>query len=292
VRPGSISAQFVGPPGRRIFVLQREPAVAARGGTSVLVVPPFGEEMNKSRWLMSGTAEQLCQSGITVFMPDFFGTGDSEGDFRDAEVDLWVDDLDTACRYAAALGRPVRAIVAVRLGCAVAVAAARRGVLPEVAASAWWQPVLEGKRYLTRFLRLRVAAAGMRGGAQETVESLLQRSADGETLEVAGYELSPSLVRGLEGLGGGRLPSQDGDLHRCEIVREEGAAPPLPSTRFIDRARAGGAHVSLTNVAGEPFWASTEIVRLPRLIELTAGALGTALSAPQDRSSPDSRAKA
>ena len=294
MKRGSISAQFVGLSGRRIFVMQRKPAGATRHGSGVLVVPPFGEEMNKSRRLMSETAERLCQSGATVFQPDLFGTGDSEGVFRDARVDLWIEDLDITCRHAATLGSPVRAIVAVRLGCALAVAAKRRGVLPAVAASAWWQPVLDGKRFLTQFLRLRVSAAGIRGDAPATVESLLRRSADGETLEVAGYELSPSLLLGLEGLAIDSFPSQIGDLHWFEIVREEGAALQLSTTRFIDRARAGGAGASVTlnSVVGEPFWASTAIVRLPRLVEQTASALGAALSATQDRSSPDSRANA
>jgi hypothetical protein len=40
---------------------------------------------------------------------------------------------------------------------------ARAGALPAVAASVWWQPVLDGKRHLAQFLRLRVAAGSMRG---------------------------------------------------------------------------------------------------------------------------------
>jgi exosortase A-associated hydrolase 2 len=258
----------------------------------VLVVPPFGEEMNKSRHLLAATTQRLCEAGVASFLPDLFGTGDSEGEFRDARVHLWLEDLEATCRHAEALGRPVRAILAVRLGCALAVAAARRGALPAVSASAWWQPVLDGKRFLQQFLRLRVAAAGMRGGTQETVESLRTRSAAGETLEVAGYELSPALVQGLEALAVDALPAQAGDLHWFELVREEGAAPPLPVTRFADRARAAGAHVALATLASEPFWGSTELVRSPRLAELTAAALGPEPSAASNRPVADNRVNA
>lgn len=287
----TISGQFVGAPGRRIFVLQRTPA-ASRVAGSVLFVPPFGEEMNKSRRLMAETAALLCREGVPVLLPDLFGTGDSEGEFREATVEQWFGDLEVACRHATALGHPVRAVVAVRLGCALAALAARRGALPAVAVSAWWQPVLEGRRFVAQFLRLRVAAAGMRGAARETVDSLRARSSAGETLEVAGYEVSPALLRGLEGLVVDSLPSQAGHLHWYEVLREEGGAPPLPAARFVERARAAGVAVDLTGLAGEPFWGATELVRLPLLVELTAAAVVRSLSSGHGLAPPDSRAEA
>ena len=289
---GPVSAQFLGPPGRRILVLERRPEGAADRGGSVLVVPPFGEEMNKSRQLIADATRRLCEAGVASYLPDLYGTGDSEGGFADARIELWLEDLAATCLHAQASGRPVRAILAIRVGCALAAAAARRGALPAVAASVWWQPVLDGKRFLQQFLRLRIAAASLRGGSPETVESLRARSAAGESLEVAGYELSPALVQGLEALSVDALPPQAGDLHWIEIVRNEGDAPQLPSTRFVDRARAAGANVSAATLASEPFWAATELVRLPRLAELTATALATLPAADGVRPAPDSRVNA
>ena len=271
---GSLRGHFLGESGRRAFVLMREPAPALRNGGSVLVVPPFGEEMNKSRRMIAETSQRLCEAGMAVALPDLFGTGDSEGEFRDATVERWIDDLAMASRHAEACGWPVRAVLAVRLGCALAVAAARAGAVPAVSASLWWQPVLDGKRQLAQFLRLRVAARSMRGDDPETVDGLRSRSAAGETLAVAGYELSPALVRGLESLVTDALPPQAGALHWLEFVRDEQTAPPLPATRFVERARATGANASLTTCAAEPFWASAEIVRVPRAIERTSVILG------------------
>jgi exosortase A-associated hydrolase 2 len=273
VSRGSLSGHFLGDPGRRAFVLLREPASAAPGGGSVLVVPPFGEEMNKSRRMIAETSQRLCEAGVTVVLPDLFGTGDSEGEFRDATVERWIEDLSSACRLVESRGQPVRAILAVRLGSALAEAAARAGAVPAVAVSVWWQPVLDGKRHLAQFLRLRVAAGSMRGDDPETVEGLRSRSAAGETIAVAGYELSPALVRGLEALATDGLPPQVGALHWIEFVREAGAVPPLPATRFVDRARAAGASAALETVAAEPFWNSSEIVRVPQAIEQTAAVL-------------------
>jgi exosortase A-associated hydrolase 2 len=273
VSRGALSGHFLGDPGRRAFVLLREPAAAAPGGGSVLVVPPFGEEMNKSRRMVAETSQRLCEAGLAVVLPDLFGTGDSEGEFRDATVERWIEDLSSACRLAEARGRPVRAVLAVRLGSSLAAAAARAGAVPAVTTSVWWQPVLDGKRHLAQFLRLRVAAGSMRGDDPETVEGLRGRSAAGEAIAVAGYELSPSLVRGLEALATDGLPPQVGALHWIEFVREAEAAAPLPASRFVDRARAAGASAALQTVAAEPFWNSSEIVRVPQAIEQTASIL-------------------
>jgi len=292
VKRGALSGEFIGTAGRRIFLLLREPAEAVDGRGSVLVVPPFGEEMNKSRRMVAETAQRLCESGVAVVTPDLFGTGDSEGGFREADVDRWVDDLATTCRYAESRAMPVKAILAVRLGCALAVAAQRSGALPEVEASAWWQPVLDGKRHVAQFLRLRVAGGSMRGDDPETVDELRRRSAAGETLTVAGYELSSALLKGIEGLSVEALPTGSGKLHWYEIVRDAEAAAPLPAARFVERARAGGSTVSLVTVAGEPFWASTEIVRLPTLVEQTAAALAGGRATSPGRRASESRANA
>lgn len=288
---GSISGHFLGVPGRRVFALLREPAGRPRGG-AVLVVPPFGEEMNKSRRMITETAQRLCDAGRPVLLPDLYGTGDSEGEFRDARVDLWLEDLELACRFAASRGSPVDAILAIRLGCALAVAAARRGALPVEAESAWWQPALDGKRHLAQFLRLRVAAGSMRGEAPETVDGLLERSARGEVLAVAGYELSPVLVKGLEALSTEALPPGSGRLHWFEFVRDAGAAPPLPATRFVERARAAGASVEIETVAAEPFWLSSEIVRLPAVADRTAAVLAGASGGTSGRVAPESVVRA
>jgi exosortase A-associated hydrolase 2 len=286
VNRGSLSGHFLGAPGRRIFALLREPAGRPRGGT-VLVVPPFGEEMNKSRRMITETAQRLCDAGRTVLLPDLYGTGDSEGEFREARVEHWLEDLELACSFAAGRGSPVEAVLAVRLGCALAVAAARRGALPVQASSAWWQPALDGKRYLAQFLRLRVAAGSMRGAAAETVEGLRERSAGGEVLTVAGYELSPALVKGLEALSVEALPPGSGRLHWFEFVRDAAAAPPLPATRFIERARAAGASVAIETVAAEPFWLSSEIVSLPDVSDRTAALLACASGGGSGRAAPE-----
>jgi hypothetical protein len=48
-------------------------------------VPPFAEEMNKSRRMIAEVGRRLEGSGVGMLLVDLFGTGDSEGEFAQAD---------------------------------------------------------------------------------------------------------------------------------------------------------------------------------------------------------------
>src|SRR5262245_5413710 len=78
---GRVFSLFVGPPAH----------VLRRGG--VLFVPPFAEEMNKSRRQVMLAARALAAAGFGVLLSDLYGTGDSGGEFADGRVAAWRSDL-------------------------------------------------------------------------------------------------------------------------------------------------------------------------------------------------------
>jgi exosortase A-associated hydrolase 2 len=269
----SLVARFLGPNGRRIFVVSRRPA-ARRSGASVLLAPPFGEEMNKTRKMYTDVAVALAQRGVASVLPDLFGTGDSDGEFRDADWDRWVENLSLAAQWMADEGWPVRGVLGTRLGCSLAAQAVRAGGLT-LRTSVFWQPVADGSKFLTQFLRLRVAASMMEQDNKETVGGLRQRLRSGEIIEVAGYEVSQRLadqvenVRLKDALGAGL-----GDLHWAEVVREAQSPLPADAERTLTQVRSAGIEPRVHLAAGEAFWTSTEIVRLPALTAHTVNALG------------------
>ena len=61
----------------------------------VLLLPPFAEEMNKSRRMCALLARGLAADGWRVVRIDLFGCGDSAGSLRDASWEQWCDDLRT-----------------------------------------------------------------------------------------------------------------------------------------------------------------------------------------------------
>lgn len=255
----NVSGQFIDGTKGSIFVLSRQPIAPAVG--CVMVVPPFAEEMNKSRRMVTETALGLAERGIATLVPDVFGTGDSGGDFFDADWVTWQDDVVRTARWSAGRGVPITGILAIRLGCALAASVLAAGVIGPVARTVLWQPVFDGGRFLTQFLRLRTAASLM-ADRKESIADLRGRLQSGEVVEVAGYGLTAQLAADLDAVvSPGCLPQQFGHVAWMEIIREVEAELPVPSAKLIDQTRSAGGRVDLRLFPGEPFWASTEIVR-------------------------------
>jgi exosortase A-associated hydrolase 2 len=258
-----------------LFILQRTPEAAAR--QAVLVVPAFGEEMNKSRRMVTEVALGMAHRGFATVVPDLYGTGDSGGDFADADWSGWLDDLRTVAQWCSEQGIALHGVLATRLGCALAVAASRAGFLPPVSRTVFWQPMFDGGRFVTQFLRIRVAASLMESTGRETVADLREKLRGGSVLEVAGYPVSNALITEIEGLRfTGELPASLGRIHWMSVVSEEGASQPDPSLRFIEQARGKGSDIASQLIVGEPFWTSAETIVVPQMVAATVNALGDA----------------
>lgn len=266
-----MTADFIGEPGQRIFVLAHHPESFA--GRCVLVCPPFAEEMNKSRKMLTELAELLAAQGIAVIIPDLYGTGDSDGDFSDATWERWQSDLRLTEQWLQTKGWQISALLGIRAGCLLAAQYAQSRT-DGVRNTVFWQPTLDGARMLDQFLRLRVAASLM-SDDKETIATLKQRFTAGETVEVAGYGIAPRLVKELEALKMLRLLSdKSGGLHWFEVLRAADAALPVPTQNVLQNLKQEGLSVRLHSVVGEPFWAATEIVCIQSLVSATAAVLG------------------
>lgn len=251
----------------RVFVMLRRPP---DGGGCVLVVPPFAEEMNKSRKMITDFSNELAKHGMGTLLVDLFGTGDSAGDFEQADWNRWKSDLRQAVSWAQSQGCHVNGLLAIRLGCALATEVAREAVL-DIGCTVFWQPVLDGSRMLDQFLRLRVAAAMMQQDRKETTAGLRQRFAAGESIEVAGYVLSATLAAQLDEVRLQRhLGAHLGRLHWVEVVRSADAPPPAPVTKLLAAVQNLETDISLHTVPGEPFWSSVEIVVNAALVRQSA----------------------
>ncbi len=147
--------------------------------------------------MVTEVALGLAGRGVATLVPDLYGTGDSEGDFADADWATWRNNLGGAVQWSAAQGHTVSGLLAIRLGAALAVGAQAAGLLPNVTRTVLWHPVFDGARALGQFLRLRTAA-NMISGSRESATDLKARLAQGETIEVAGYGLGGRLAADLE----------------------------------------------------------------------------------------------
>lgn len=268
---GAPEAFFLPIDGGERFCLFHPPAGKCRG--ALLYVHPFAEELNRSRRMAALQARALAAGGYGVLQVDLHGCGDSSGDFVDARWEGWKRDLQAAATWLdARLDQPLT-LLGLRLGAALALDYARTaGRAP--AALVLWQPVLAGQGFMTQFLRMRIAADMLAGGDTRAGTAALRAAlARGETLEVAGYELHPDLVRAVDALDATALAPRGLMVHWFEVAATS-ERPPTPAVANTARVwHALGVQLKLRQVVGQQFWATPETTECPALVAATVDAL-------------------
>lgn len=270
-----MQALFLDGPAGPLFAVYHPAAVARAESLGLVYLPPFAEEMNRSRRMAALQARRLAARGIAVLLLDPFGTGDSAGDFGAARWETWREDAKVAMAWLGGRCAGRVGLWGLRLGALlaadVAAEAAQRPVCLVL-----WQPVLSGERFLTQFLRLRVAAAMGRGDGRETAGTLQARLRQGEALEIAGYELAPALAEAIAGRQlSARLERLSGlRVDLLEVSNGEPAAI-APATRRLLETLGGRDHCPHAQaVCGDPFWSLQEITVAPALLDATEGLFG------------------
>jgi exosortase A-associated hydrolase 2 len=209
-----------------------------------------------------------------VLQIDLLGTGDSAGDFADARWDLWKQDLDTGAAWLRARVDAPLTLWGLRLGALLALDHARTTAVP-LAPMLLWQPVATGSTYLTQFLRLRTANAmlGEDGAAQSGTKALRAALQAGETLEIAGYDLTPALAHAIDALPAADAMMPPVPVHWFEVLGAPGQAPGPASARAKAAWEAHGTQLHVHTVTGAPFWATAGISTCPALLDATVGAI-------------------
>jgi uncharacterized protein len=260
----------------------------AQGDThcgQIVFVHPFAEEMNKSRRMVALQARVMAQAGFSVMQIDLLGCGDSSGDFGDATWQSWVNDVVQACRWLRRQNPPQEErapaplwLWGLRAGCLIAVDAASQ--LEEPCHFLFWQPPSSGKPLLQQFLRLRVAGDMLNGESKGAMETLRRHLANNESIEIAGYMLSPELASGLEHATL-RPVSRSARGQRLEWLElstrtdfEFGSA----SKMTINQWQQSGIQMGSRIVQGPAFWQASETEDAPALITATMVALNSLAS--------------
>lgn len=264
----TLQPQFVQAQAGRLFTLLYQPAVAVVSDVIVLL-PPFGEEMNKSRRQISMQARQWCELGYPVLVFDLFGTGDSEGDFGAASINFWQQNINDIMRWLKTQGYTSATLWALRFGALFVPTILRTPVLP-INRVVLWQPVTSGKQAINQFLRLQAAANLLGAKHGPSVTQLKESLNAGQTVEVAGYRISADLYRESVELDltmtGGPVSST---IEWLQIVSGAQVSLPPLAARLIEQWRGSGIRVRGHVIQGEPFWSTVELTVVPELVTST-----------------------
>jgi hypothetical protein len=187
----------------------------------ILIIPPFFEEMNRTRWLLLAAMRTLDEARIGTILPDLPGQNESLVPDSGISIAMWGAALE---RLAAQSGVIIDMVAAFRSGALLdgAVDCARR----------WRMSPEDGPDLLRQLVRTRLAAD--REAGLSTSKALLMAQARHDSIELAGVEMSPALIQELENA---RLPVHD----EVRTVRLEGSAAPADAY-----------------LSGKPLWRQSE----------------------------------
>lgn len=246
------------------------PGQAARGG--IIYIHPFAEELNKSRHVAAMQARAFAALGYSVLQLDLYGCGDSSGDFGDARWSIWRNDLHLACAWLARRVDGPLTLWGLRLGALLALDVAAHPPLP-LARLLLWQPELDGRRAIDRFLRLRLAGRILgNGGNTEAPGHARDELAAGRAVEVAGYLLAPELARAIDTFDAATVASAlrpSVPVYWLEYAHGDAPVLPAPALRLATRWRSEGTPLEIAGFGDGAFWNSAELMECPQLLEAT-----------------------
>jgi len=256
--------------GRRFCILHR-PADEKLVRGAVLYVHPFAEEMNKCRRMAALAARAMARKGWAVLLIDLLGCGDSTESFADASWHEWLADVKAGWELLRGRFGGAPWLWGARAGALLACEASVE--IEDARAALFWQPVISGRQHLTQFLRLKVAREALSGTrGSEAMQAIRATLEAGQPVEISGYELSPSVARGLDAAEFAR----SGGIDRVVWLEVSSSDPPSvapASVAKIVSLRKDGIRVDQGVVAGPAFWQTVEIEECDALVVATVEAL-------------------
>lgn len=252
------------------------PGLPARG--AILYVHPFAEEMNRSRRMAAQQSRAFAAMGYAVLQMDLFGCGDSCGEFSSGRWEQWKRDLTVAAEWLAerTSGQPLH-LWGVRLGGLLALdfAATRK-----VESIILWQPFMNGRTCINQFLRLRLAAGTDHGAplAPRSTSALRAELVIRGRLEVAGYELDSTMVKGIDACDAVNIRPLPCDVHWFASGARAARKLAAGTARLARHWTPLGVTLHFHAVDGAPFWAINDVAECPALLAATSSVFAPAPS--------------
>jgi exosortase A-associated hydrolase 2 len=257
-----------------LFAMYYPPVESETDAEDVLYIHPFAGEMFASRNVIATCARSLSAGGVGVLTVDLYGSGDSSGDFSEARWDTWRGDLMAALQWLQSQGRDRISLWGLRLGALLAMDLAAH-TQENFERVVLWQPVVSGRNMLTQFFHVNLDEADK--GQTGKLANPQQRSflADNDEIEIAGYAISPKLIRAIDSLEINSMgKSVAAPIDWTEFSGKAGTSLAAESRRVTDEWEASGIAVSAQTIESSPFWLFPHCADSARLAEHIGGTFG------------------
>ena len=189
--PSRLAADFLERDGRRIFTISHLPNAADTAKGGILLVPPFFEELNHSRYFYTQLAQRVCAAGYESLYFDYSCTGDSAGEFADAIWEHWIEDLQLAFDTLNARCS-LKAIVGVR-GAALTLSAWLKKTSQNDFALSLVAPTMNGVEIADAMLKSEILRAAFEG-RKISREQFLENIREQGHAQMGGYRVPHKLL--------------------------------------------------------------------------------------------------
>jgi len=238
--------------GKRLFGIMHSPTGESKKHGFVFC-HPLAEEKLWAHRAQVNLARKLAHEGYAVLRFDFYGEGDSAGEFEQSTVETRLEDVQGAIECLKKIDLEIRevSLFGLRFGGMIAAITAER--LNGISSLILWEPVLEGSRYIQEMLRTQLAVQlAAWGEIRKDRVALANDLLAGETANIDGYLLAPEFYSELVKL---RINDEREFTGNCLIVQIRDRANTVADEyRQLATAYASGNCVS----AGDrPFWRET-----------------------------------
>jgi len=251
-----------------LFTMHYRPNKLTEDTECFVVAPSFAEEMNRCRYMCTMLAQSLAENHYAYLSIDPFGTGDSEGDFIDADWQQACADIITAVGYAKKLGYKKISLLGIRLGALQVMQIVSS--IPSLTRIVFWQPVVSGKTTLVQFLRIKIAASIGRNEKPGTIDEFDAQVAQGDSIEVAGYDVSPGLYQGIKSANlKDHLDFTSVPIAWFTTLNSVERKTPRAELDVMDKWKQAGAHIDHNIVIGPSYWQVHERTLVPELVTAT-----------------------
>jgi amino acid adenylation domain-containing protein len=143
----AISPKFFRVDKHQLFSCYHHPDSSVTKNVAVLLCNPVGQEYIKSHRSFVQLAIRLADAGFPVMRFDYFGTGDSAGDFEETDIDHLRQDIwDAIEELKSKSNKQIFCLAGLRLGATMAAMVAMDR--SDIDSLMLWEPVMEGHRYI------------------------------------------------------------------------------------------------------------------------------------------------
>jgi alpha/beta superfamily hydrolase len=156
---------------------------------AILLCSPFAEEKVRTLRIYVSFARILASLGVMAICFDYYGDGDSEGNFEDASFEDRLKDISFLYDYLKETSQAKKfGLVGLRWGATLAALAAEK-VNPELLVL--WEPIIDTEKYFFDHLRTMIASQMLIDGkVVKPREELIKDLAAGKILTAEGYNLT------------------------------------------------------------------------------------------------------